>query len=198
MLHRILISFAIVLVFAACAPMSPAQARGDYYERGCENCGRVVRIESIGQRDNRLGGGTVLGAIVGGALGNQVGKGTGNVLATVAGAVIGGIVGSEIGRSMDEQDRRPVARPRVEERSAGRRKGWHNWSGLGRPTNYPLNPRALCLAAASRDGDRASAFFTSISSLIFSGVNRPISRPAESTTGSAGQPLSWRTGGPMS
>jgi outer membrane lipoprotein SlyB len=96
MLQRILLSIAIMLLFTACAPMSPAQARDGYYERGCENCGRVVRIESIGQRDNRLGGGTVIGAIVGGALGNQVGKGDGRKAATVAGALAGGAIGHNI------------------------------------------------------------------------------------------------------
>lgn len=96
MLNRILISSLAVLLFAACAPMAPAQARGGYYERGCDNCGRVVRIESIGQRDHRLGGGTVLGAIVGGALGNQVGKGDGRKAATVAGALAGGAIGHSI------------------------------------------------------------------------------------------------------
>ena len=96
MLNRILVSCVAMLMIAACAPMSPAQARGGYYERGCDNCGRVLRIESIGQRDNHLGGGTVLGAIVGGALGNQVGKGDGRKAATVAGALAGGAIGHSI------------------------------------------------------------------------------------------------------
>jgi outer membrane lipoprotein SlyB len=53
----------------------------------------VIRIESIGQRDSHVGGGTVLGAIIGGALGNQVGKGDGRKAATIAGAVAGGVIG---------------------------------------------------------------------------------------------------------
>jgi outer membrane lipoprotein SlyB len=96
MLNRILLAGITTLLFAACAPMQSVQARGDYYERGCDNCGRVVRIESIGQRDRHVGGGTVLGAIVGGALGNQVGKGDGRKAATIAGAVAGGAIGHNI------------------------------------------------------------------------------------------------------
>lgn len=96
MLNRILLAVVTLLLVASCAPMQPAPARGQYYARGCESCGRVVSIESIGTRDNSVGGGTVLGAIVGGALGNQVGKGDGRKAATIAGAVAGGVVGHNI------------------------------------------------------------------------------------------------------
>lgn len=106
MFNRILLAAAAMMLLASCAPMHSAQARGDYpaqsrgnyYERGCEDCGRVVSIQSVGTRDNRLGGGTVLGAIVGGALGNQVGKGDGRKAATIAGAVAGGAVGHNVER----------------------------------------------------------------------------------------------------
>ncbi|MBL0165457.1 MAG: glycine zipper 2TM domain-containing protein [Xanthomonadales bacterium] len=101
MLKRILLTGAAMLLVASCAPVQQVQARGNYYERGCEDCGRVIRIESIGQRSNHLGGGTVLGAIVGGALGNQVGKGDGRKAATIVGALAGGAVGHDI-----EKDRR--------------------------------------------------------------------------------------------
>ena len=53
-------------------------------------------------RDNHVGGGTVLGAIVGGALGNQVGKGDGRKAATIAGAVAGGAIGNNVGRRDDD------------------------------------------------------------------------------------------------
>ena len=109
MLKRMFLAVAAMMLVASCAPMYhgqargdysrgdyPAQSRGDYYERGCEDCGRVVSIQSIGTRDNRLGGGTVLGAIVGGALGQQVGKGDGRKAATIAGAVAGGAIGHEV------------------------------------------------------------------------------------------------------
>lgn len=95
MLNRILLASVTCLLLAACAPMQPAQARGQYYDRGCDNCGQVIRINSIGQRSSSLGGGTVLGAIVGGALGNQVGKGDGRKAATIAGALAGGAIGHQ-------------------------------------------------------------------------------------------------------
>ena len=95
MLKRILMTGAIALAAAAFAPANTVEARDGYY-RGCDSCGRVVRIESAGRRDNRVGGGAVLGAIVGGALANQVGKGDGRKAATVAGAVAGGAIGHNI------------------------------------------------------------------------------------------------------
>lgn len=96
-MSRILLAVVTTLALAACAPMQSAQARGQYYERGCDNCGRVIRINSIGQRNNNhVGGGTVIGAIVGGVLGNQVGKGDGRKAATVVGALAGGAVGHRV------------------------------------------------------------------------------------------------------
>ncbi len=96
MIRRIIFAGVATIALALSAPMPSAQARDGYY-RGCEDCGRVVRVESIGRRgDNRLGGGTVLGAIVGGALGNQVGSGDGRKAATVAGALAGGAIGHDI------------------------------------------------------------------------------------------------------
>lgn len=95
MLNRILLAGAATVLVATFSPVQTVQARGSY-ERGCDNCGRVVRIENIGQRDRHVGGGTVLGAIVGGALGNQVGKGDGRKAATVAGALAGGVIGHKV------------------------------------------------------------------------------------------------------
>lgn len=95
-LNRILLAGATMLLVAGCVQAQPQQVRGDYYQRGCETCGRVVSIESIGQRNNHVGGGAVLGAIVGGALGNQVGRGDGRKAATIAGAVAGGVVGHNL------------------------------------------------------------------------------------------------------
>jgi outer membrane lipoprotein SlyB len=96
MLNRMLLAGMATLLVGLTSPVQSVQARGNHYERGCDNCGRVVRIESIGQRDHRVGGGTVLGAIIGGALGNQVGKGDGRKAATVAGALAGGAIGHNI------------------------------------------------------------------------------------------------------
>ena len=95
MFKRILFTSLITVAAAGIAPMHSALAR-DGYSRGCDDCGRVVSVESVGRRDNRVGGGTVLGAIVGGALGNQVGKGDGRKAATVAGALAGGVVGHNV------------------------------------------------------------------------------------------------------
>lgn len=96
MFKQMLFSAVAMLLLASCMPVQNVQARGNYYERGCDDCGRVIRIESIGQRSNHVGGGTVLGAIVGGALGNQVGKGDGRKAATIVGALAGGAVGHDI------------------------------------------------------------------------------------------------------
>ena len=101
MLNRMLLAGATALLVACFSVAQPVQARGAYHDRGCDNCGRVVRIQSIGQRSNHVGGGTILGAIVGGALGNQVGKGDGRKAATIAGALAGGAIGHNT-----EKDRR--------------------------------------------------------------------------------------------
>lgn len=95
MLKRVVFASLITVAAAGIAPIQSVQAR-DGYSRGCEDCGRVVSVEYVGRRDNRLGGGTVLGAIVGGALGNQVGKGDGRKAATVAGVLAGGAVGHNV------------------------------------------------------------------------------------------------------
>ena len=96
MFIRILLAAVAGTLVASCAPVQSSQARGDYYQRGCDNCGRIIRIESLGYRDDSLGAGTVIGAIVGGALGNQVGKGDGRKAATIVGAVAGGAVGHNV------------------------------------------------------------------------------------------------------
>jgi outer membrane lipoprotein SlyB len=98
MFNRILLAGVATVLVATFSLAQPAQARdghrdGRYDRRVCDDCGRVIRIESIGQRRNHVGGGTVLGALVGGALGNQVGKGDGRKAATIAGAVAGGVIG---------------------------------------------------------------------------------------------------------
>jgi outer membrane lipoprotein SlyB len=100
MFKRMLAAGLVTIAVAGFTPIQSVEAR-DGYSRGCDDCGRVVRVESIGRRDNRVGGGTVLGAIVGGALGNQVGKGDGRKAATIAGAVAGGAIGHNV-----EKDRR--------------------------------------------------------------------------------------------
>ncbi len=96
MINRMFLTVAAAVLLGSFAVMQPVQARGQYYERGCDNCGRVVEIQSVGQRSNHVGGGTLLGAIVGGALGNQVGKGDGRKAATIAGALAGGAVGHNV------------------------------------------------------------------------------------------------------
>lgn len=95
MFNRIMLAGLVTLVVAGFSPVESAHARDGYY-RGCDDCGRVLRVESIGRRDNKLGGGTVLGAIVGGALGNTVGRGDGRKAATIVGAVAGGAVGHNV------------------------------------------------------------------------------------------------------
>src|SRR5690606_38050998 len=98
MIRQTVFAGLATIALAVLAPGSSAEGRDGYY-RGCDDCGRVVRVESLGRRgDNRLGGGTVLGAIVGGALGNQVGSGDGRKAATVAGALAGGAIGHDIER----------------------------------------------------------------------------------------------------
>lgn len=97
------------LVLLASVGLGGCASGGGYYDDGygyqdrrgfqqeyCSNCGTIVGIERAAVRDNRLGGGTVLGAVIGGALGNQVGKGDGRAAATIAGAVIGGAVGHDV------------------------------------------------------------------------------------------------------
>ena len=80
------------LLGASVAP----DAQADRWGR-CRNCGVVTRVDRDYEgRDNHVGGGTVLGAIVGGALGNQVGKGDGRKAATIAGAVAGGAIGHNV------------------------------------------------------------------------------------------------------
>jgi uncharacterized protein YcfJ len=101
MFKRMLAAGLVTIAVAGFTPIQSVEAR-DGYSRGCDDCGRVVRVESIGRRDNRVGGGTVLGAIVGGALGNQVGKGDGRKAATIAGAVAGGAIANNAARRDDE------------------------------------------------------------------------------------------------
>jgi outer membrane lipoprotein SlyB len=109
MFNRILLAAVTTVLVAGFSLPQPAQARDGRHDRqhdrrGCDTCGRVIRIESIGQRRNHSGGGTVLGAIIGGALGNQVGKGDGRKAATIAGAVAGGVIGHNAGRNHRRSD----------------------------------------------------------------------------------------------
>lgn len=118
MFNRIILAGLATLVVASFSVTQSAEARDGYrdggsrYSRGCDQCGRIIRIESIGRRDNKLGGGTVLGAIVGGALGNTVGHGDGRKAATIAGAVAGGAIGHNVekkGRNSNRYYRITVA-----------------------------------------------------------------------------------------
>jgi len=99
MLSRMLLASFMTVAVAGLAPIQDAHARDGYRDRNrCDTCGRVVSVESIGYRgrDNRVGGGAVVGAIAGGLIGNTVGKGDGRKVATVAGALAGGAVGHNV------------------------------------------------------------------------------------------------------
>ncbi len=76
---------------------------GRYRDERCDSCGRVERIEQVWVDDKRIGGGTVLGAIIGGALGNTVGSGDGRRAATAAGAIAGGVIGHEVEKNRRDQ-----------------------------------------------------------------------------------------------
>ena len=94
---RLAIATITILAIAACAPVQPYGYNNGYAApspRG--DSGRVLSIDSIGQRNSTSGGGAVLGAVIGGALGNQVGSGDGRTAATIAGAVAGGVVGNNV------------------------------------------------------------------------------------------------------
>jgi len=76
---------------------------GRYRDERCDSCGRIERIDQVSVGDNRVGGGTVLGAIIGGALGNTVGSGDGRRAATAAGAIAGGVIGHEVEKNQRDQ-----------------------------------------------------------------------------------------------
>jgi outer membrane lipoprotein SlyB len=113
MRNRFVLASIVTLVMASSAHPQLAEARDGYrdhdnrarYSRGCEQCGRVIQIESMGRRSSKVGGGTVLGAIVGGALGNTVGRGDGRKAATIAGAVAGGAIGHNVEKRGRDSDR---------------------------------------------------------------------------------------------
>ncbi|WP_440221574.1 glycine zipper 2TM domain-containing protein [Dokdonella sp. MW10] len=96
MFTRIVFAGLLTATVAGLAPIKDVEARGSRDRYGCDSCGRVVRIESIGRRDSNVGAGAVIGAIAGGALGNSVGSGDGRKAATVAGAVAGGVIGHNV------------------------------------------------------------------------------------------------------
>ncbi len=58
--------------------------------------GVVQSIEYVKQDNNRIGLGTLAGAVVGGVVGHQIGSGGGNTAATVIGAGGGAYVGHEL------------------------------------------------------------------------------------------------------
>ncbi|QPF71948.1 glycine zipper 2TM domain-containing protein [Roseateles sp. DAIF2] len=64
--------------------------------RLCDECSRVVSVQSEERQGEGSGLGAIGGAVIGGLLGNQVGGGSGKKIATVGGAVAGGYAGNEI------------------------------------------------------------------------------------------------------
>jgi outer membrane lipoprotein SlyB len=100
---------------------SPVEARDHQRYNRCRNCGTVTEIYRDRGQDHRLGGGTVIGAIVGGALGNQVGKGDGRKAATVAGALAGGAVGHRVEKN--RRGEREYYRVEIEMDNGGHRTG---------------------------------------------------------------------------
>ena len=63
MTHRILLAGLTMMLLAGCVPANSGYVRDDYdynrgrseYRRGCENCGQILRIESIGNEVERDG-----------------------------------------------------------------------------------------------------------------------------------------------
>jgi len=96
MLKRIPTLGSLALAIALGSVAAPSLARYDRYDDRCDNCGVVRDIDELHHKDNHVGGGAVLGAIVGGALGHTVGKGDGRKAATVGGAVAGGAIGHHV------------------------------------------------------------------------------------------------------
>ncbi len=101
---RFVLIMLATLLLTACAS-SGGYRSADGYDRYCNNCGVVEKIERVYGDRKGTGGGAVLGAIIGGALGNQVGKGDGRKAATVAGAVAGGVIGNNIEENRRSQPR---------------------------------------------------------------------------------------------
>lgn len=62
----------------------------------CDNCGKVVNIQTVKVDGKGSGGGAVAGGIVGGALGHQFGSGSGKTAMTVLGVAGGAYAGNEI------------------------------------------------------------------------------------------------------
>ena len=91
-----------------------------YRNPRCETCGTIESIEPVWVNDSRVGGGTVLGAIIGGALGNQVGDGDGRRAATAAGAIAGGVIGHEIEKDRRDQRRGHTISVRLDDGRFGR------------------------------------------------------------------------------
>lgn len=106
----VLLAFAMPLL-GACTTTQPRYSDARYqdtqqnayygYANRCEYCGTIERIDTVWDRDDSLGGGTVLGAVIGGLAGTQVGSGSGRKAAVAAGALAGGVIGHQV-----EQGRR--------------------------------------------------------------------------------------------
>ena len=92
------------LVFlGACADMNPAASpTGNAYPQTSQAYTQYGVVQSIDlvQQDtadgNKIGIGTIAGAVIGGVLGHQVGGGDGNTAATVLGAAGGAYAGHQI------------------------------------------------------------------------------------------------------
>ncbi len=79
-----------VIAASMFAAMAPAQADE------CDNCGKVIDIQTDKVQGKGSGGGAVAGGIVGGALGHQFGGGSGKTAMTILGAAGGAYAGNEI------------------------------------------------------------------------------------------------------
>jgi outer membrane lipoprotein SlyB len=93
--------FATALLLGAAVIGSGNALARDEGDR-CGNCGTVVAVSEVKNKDTHLGAGTAIGAVAGGILGNQVGKGDGRKAATVAGAVAGGAIGHSVEKNNRE------------------------------------------------------------------------------------------------
>lgn len=86
----------------ACAMPIAAQAY-------CNNCGKVLKIETVtGHRSSA--GGAVAGAVIGGVIGNQFGSGDGKTAMTVAGTVGGAVAGKQIAENSQKMKYRITVR----------------------------------------------------------------------------------------
>lgn len=78
---------------------------------------------------NKQGAGTVIGGLAGGLIGSRFGGGEGQLLATGAGVLAGAFIGNQIGKSMDDNDKRMLARSSqqaLEDAPSGSSVEWRN------------------------------------------------------------------------